>query len=200
MATGAPSTPVTLLGLFGVSCDAPGSVVLRGNLFANNRATDNGGALWISGTLDEMIGNRFTNNSSGGQGGAVYGGWWDGGQLRSDNIIRNVFTANHSVGGGGALWIPGDLGRVSRNTFRANRTEGSGGALAIIQLDGRGWRAVSGNRMLRNSASGNGGAFYLECSSLSRSARSRLVAANQLSGNRAYDDRRTSRIYQANVC
>jgi hypothetical protein len=147
-----------------------------------------------------MIGNRFEGNEAGVNGGAVFGGWWADQSLESQVITRNTFIRNQSGGGGGALWLPGNIDRLTRNTFRANSTGGSGGAITISQIEGRVWRAISGNRMLRNSASGNGGAFYLECSLLSRSARSRLVAANQLSGNRAYDDRRTSRIYQANVC
>jgi len=188
------------IGLFGDGCFSPGTVSLRGNKFVGNSATDHGGALWLSGTLTSMVGNRFEGNEAGVLGGAVFGGWWADESLESQVISRNTFIRNQAGGGGGALWLPGNIDRLTRNNFRANSTGGSGGAIAISQVEGRVWRAISGNRILRNSASGNGGAFYLECSSLSRSARSRLVAANQLSGNRAYDDRRTSRIYQANVC
>lgn len=188
------------IGLFGVSCDAPGSVVLRGNLFSHNTATNDGGALWVSGTLTTMIGNVFTNNHSGGAGGAVYGGWWDGGELRSESIIGNRFIENHAVDAGGALWIPGDLGEVSRNLFRANSTEGSGGAVVLTGAETEVVRSVHANQFLRNTADVRGGAFYLQCSSVARSVQSRLVSANRLKGNRAFGDRRTSQIYLANLC
>ncbi len=187
------------IGLFGVSCFSPGVVRLRGNQFVGNSATDEGGALWLSGELVSMTGNRFFRNESGGLGGAIYGGWGSE-DLETGIVRRNTFRKNYAEEGAGAIWLPGSIELLTRNTFQSNRTGGNGGAVALTGLQGREWRAVKGNRILRNTAEGSGGAFYIQCSSLSRSERARLVAANRLAGNRAYDDRRTSRIYQANIC
>jgi hypothetical protein len=188
------------IGLFGDGCASPGSINLIRNLFRDNSATDDGGALWLSGELESMIGNRFIKNHADGIGGAVFGGWWAGGELSSNQIERNRFKGNSAGEAGGALWLPGDIESLRRNTFSANRTEGDGGAVAINGLDRRDWDAIRGNLMFRNQADALGGAFYLQCSSLSRSSLQRLAGANRLSGNVARDSRRTSRIYQSGVC
>ena len=188
------------IGLFGDSCSSPGSITLTRNLFSGNSATSHGGALWLSGELDSMVGNRFVGNSAGGLGGAVFGGWWAGGELRSQRIQRNLFKGNEAFEGGGALWLPGQIESLTRNTFRANQTDGWGGAIALSGLNRTGWRAIRGNQLLRNRAEGRGGAFYLQCSSLSRSSLQRLSSTNRLSGNVAGESRRYSRTYQAGIC
>jgi hypothetical protein len=188
------------IGLFGESCSSPGSITLTRNLFSGNSATSHGGALWLSGELDSMVGNRFVGNSAGGLGGAVFGGGWAGGELRSQRIQRNLFRGNDAVEGGGALWLPGQIESLTRNTFRANQTDGWGGAIALSGLNRTGWRAIRGNQLLRNRAEVRGGAFYLQCSNLSRSSLQRLSSTNRLSGNVAGESRRYSRTYQAGIC
>ena len=188
------------IGLFGDGCSSPGSITLTSNLFSGNSATSHGGALWLSGELDSMVGNRFVGNSAGGLGGAVFGGWWAGGELQSQRIQRNLFKGNEAFEGGGAIWLPGQIESLTRNTFRANQTDGWGGAIALSGLNRTGWRAIRGNQLLRNRAEVRGGAFYLQCSSLSRSSLQRLSSTNRLSGNIAGDSRRYSRTYQAGIC
>lgn len=188
------------IGLFGVSCASPGSIVLTRNLFLDNSATLHGGALWLSGELESMIGNRFISNHADGYGGAVFGGGWVEGELSSQRIERNRFNRNSAGEAGGALWLPGNIESLKRNTFRANQSGGDGGAVAIIGLARRDWGVIRGNLMLRNQSEARGGAFFLQCSSLNRSSLQRLAGANRLSGNVARDSRRTSRIYQAGIC
>ncbi|MFZ9269165.1 MAG: hypothetical protein ACO232_03515 [Candidatus Limnocylindrus sp.] len=185
------------IGLFGGGCSSPGSIVLTKNLFRDNSAWGDGGALWLSGVLEKMTGNRFIRNEADELGGAVFGGSWADGELSSQRIERNSFKSNSAGEAGGALWLPGNIESLRRNLFRANRTEGDGGAVAI---NGLYWIAIRGNLMFRNQADARGGAFYLQCSYLNRSSLQRLAGANRLSGNVARDSRRTSRIYQAGIC
>ena len=188
------------IGLFGITCASPGTITMTRNLFSGNSARSAGGALWLSGTLASMIGNRFLGNESGSLGGAVYGGWSEGAELVTRVVQRNTFTGNRAAEGGGAIWLPGQIDALTRNTFVGNWSGGDGGAITVSGLQGRGWHAIKGNRITRNTAEGRGGAFSLQCSSFSRSAQRRLVAANSLNGNFAASDRRSSGIYLASIC
>jgi len=188
------------IGLFGITCASPGTITMTNNFFSGNSARSAGGALWLSGTLASMIGNQFLGNESGSLGGAVYGGWSEDAELVTRVVQRNTFTGNRAAEGGGAIWLPGQIDALTRNTFVRNWTGGDGGAIAVSGLQGRGWLAIKGNRITRNTAEGRGGAFSLQCSSFSRSAQRRLVAANSLNGNVAASDRRSSGIYLASVC
>ena len=188
------------IGLFGITCASPGTITMTRNIFSGNSARSAGGALWLSGTLASMIGNRFLGNESGSLGGAVYGGWSEGAELVTRVVQRNTFTGNRAAEGGGAIWLPGQIDVLTRNTFARNWSGGDGGAITVSGLQGRGWHAIKGNRITRNTAEGRGGAFSLQCSSFSRSAQRRLVAANSLNGNIAASDRRSSGIYLASLC
>ena len=188
------------IGLFGITCASPGTITMTRNLFSGNSARSAGGALWLSGTLASMIGNRFLGNESGSLGGAVYGGWSEGAELVTRVVQRNTFTGNRAAEGGGAIWLPGQIDALTRNEFVRNWSGGDGGAITVSGLQGRGWHAIKGNRITRNTAEGRGGAFSLQCSSFSRSAQRRLVAANSLNGNIAASDRRSSGIYLASLC
>ena len=188
------------IGLFGVTCNLPGSIVLERNAFIDNVSQSDGGALWFAGTLERAIGNRFIGNTSGSNGGAIFGGWCTC-DVPTTGVVRgNRFIRNHASIFGGAVWLPGDIRRLERNRFRGNTAGLGGGALAIDGVESNIWRIVRGNFIRRNVADWAGGGIYLSCSSLRRGVLNRLVAVNRMSANRADSDRRSKNVYQAGVC
>jgi predicted outer membrane repeat protein len=122
-------------------------VVMSGNYWYDNSATQYGGALYASGEPD-ISGDTFDDNRSSGNGGAVYlykptGGTFD----------QNVFTDNYAPGDGGALyarWMGID---ITNNVFSGNYSDDDGGAARLH----RATATFSGNIVTNNYGRDDGG-------------------------------------------
>lgn len=148
---------------------------LAQNIFRNNSAVQNGGAIGVSNNRRgiNIGGASFENNTSGGHGGAIY-------LDRSNLTLRDKikFSGNSSSGNGGAIRL--SLGVLdiegTGNVFSGNSARDNGGALAIYggptAGNGPGTANVYNASFYNNSAEVLGGAIYLE------SGRSSTATAN----------------------
>jgi len=155
-----------------------GSVI--NNVFANNVATTEGGALFASFTSAGSVisGNLFTGNSAGQFGGAVrlptMVGTIENNQFignftnfnsaalsisdMTGDIIDNLFLNNQAGGGsGGALRSTNFQGNLIRNVFKENMAALEGGALQIDAFVGD----IVGNTFEDNTAQQSGGAIWM---------------------------------------
>jgi hypothetical protein len=172
-----------------------GPLTVRNNVFRNNRAASEGGALWLiaqSGAPLTLSGNSFTSNVAERGGGAVYL------HLQGDaTVTNNVFRGNRigpdapgiAVRHGGALYafINNDTATIdftqSNNVFENNRVsqagiEMSGGAVhyqprTAFTLSSRNDRFVN-NRV---AGAGKGGAIRIDPTSLSGAVKVTLTNA-----------------------
>ena len=197
--------------LGGAVCALGNYITVKNNVFENNVASRDGGALDIEGSDVEKIGkhnvvenNTFTNNS------AKYGGAISA-NCQNITITKNTFSKNHatSLGGairiagtktntgkitlnsfngdyapsGGAIFIDGNQTTVSQNTFKSNKaTTGSGGAINI-----RGNKnVVTKNSITSASAKEVGGAIYQEGTSFKLTYNNITKSKSSKSGGAAY--------------
>jgi predicted outer membrane repeat protein len=103
--------------------DEPSSLVnITVSSFSNNQASDNGGALYLSGSayLQDTI---LSNNRAQGSGGAV-----DASQATL-TVSGTVFSSNNAIANGGAINSSQRALIVSDTLYTANTAEGSGGAV-----------------------------------------------------------------------
>jgi len=134
------------------------ALTVSGGEFANNTASNNGGAISVSGTQADISGAEFTENTASYSGGAV-----DVRTSGATNISNAVFTGNIAGQKGGAVFSENVAGHESREltilNSRFNSNQGTyGGAI----------RAETGSLVVRDStfsgnvSSSSGGAMYLE--------------------------------------
>ncbi|MBD8525398.1 CSLREA domain-containing protein [Pseudomarimonas arenosa] len=139
------------------------------SLFQGNVATL-GGAIYTDGANGNSFTSRFLSNTASSHGGALH----HQGGSRSLNFA--YLSANVSGGNGGAVWFDGpgtyDELFIDRGVFVAN-TAVNGGA-AFLSGDIR----VDITTFSSNSASGNGGALYLDNASASLTLRDSSLIDN----------------------
>ena len=100
-----------------------GTLYLAENIFQNNSATADGGALYVEEiSLLSLSRNTFQNNSAGGDGGVFY---VDKSFL---SLTGNIFLSNSAAYGGGALSVHKSTLFSAENTFQ-NISAGIGGTL-----------------------------------------------------------------------
>lgn len=127
----------------------------------NNKASANGGAIYVNGGNISLVGNSFTGNNAV-QGGAVY---LTGGSLTAsgDSQVKN----NYSTDKGGAFYVNGGTVTLTSATISGNGKNGSsvtttdGGAIYVTGT-GAGFSATGTTDISSNAATGNGGAVYVE--------------------------------------
>jgi predicted outer membrane repeat protein len=190
------------IGHFGGGCNGDIEATIRGNVFRNNEAASQGGALWLYGQIHELSQNRFIGNEAGDAGGAVYGGFRvaDFDRMSVRSMVGNRFIGNRSGGAGGALVIPGQVETMSRNTFRSNHAGGWGGAIYATDVDWDSWAGARRNRFVRNVSETRGSAILMVCSTLDRREMARLTLRNRFSHNQADAVRRDGPIVQLDLC
>lgn len=145
-----------VIGDFSLRAPFPSPRVL-GNLFANNHASENGGAILILRSNSVITGNTFRGNTSDFDGGAVEV------VLREGSLVltNNAFWENIAGDKGGALEMFGglfsDLFTVEQNLFvrnvaygKDNPFGGSGGAICAVSAKG----SLSHNTIVFNSSVG----------------------------------------------
>lgn len=119
--------------------------------FDSNRATGNGGALYITGTASATISETvLSNNTSDADGGAVY--------TNSSTTVAmsdTTFTENNSASEGGALYSNGTL-QIENSLFGKNSSI-TGGAFYLSQ----GTFNVKNCTINENTSVNGGGAFYV---------------------------------------
>ena len=166
----------TLRGFGGAVYTDRGTVVMRNNVFENNRARSAGGAasLHLADQQSLLIeNNSFRNNEaltlpgpngSSGSGGALYLFGLEANNLGA-TLGRNLFVSNRAVNDSGALRIQNLVATVTNATFFENRTTapltasytgGIGGAIAIFGNDPV---TISHATFAQNYASWVGGAI-----------------------------------------
>ena len=148
-------------------------------IFTDNYAKDHGGAVFLRGvegradcTNNSFKDSIFENNVAGSNGGAI--DWHDGASNgRIENSVFNNNTAHRSAG---ALFWNGHDGVIYGSNFTNNRVVGdnpssagkggAGGAVIWLGPNGLADECI----FINNSAPKNGGAVYLESSSLGDSS------------------------------
>ena len=148
-------------------------------LFTDNYAKDHGGAVFLRGvegradcTNNTFKDSIFENNVAGSNGGAI--DWHDGASNgRIENSLFNNNTAHRSAG---ALFWNGYDGVITGSNFTNNKVigdnpssagkGGDGGAIVWLGPNGLADECI----FINNSAPRNGGAVYLESSSLGDSS------------------------------
>jgi len=123
-----------------------GSLFVNNCLFYDNIATQQGGAIYNTGTL-AVVASRFSYNSAA-TGGAIMN--W--GQLQQ--AFNTTFDNNVASSGGAAIYN-GSQGYVSDCTFKNNHSGGYGGAIANF-----GSLEVAECSFHDNSAASSGGAIF----------------------------------------
>ena len=159
-------------------------------IFTDNYAKDHGGAVFLRGvegradcTNNSFKDSIFENNVAGSNGGAI--DWHDGASNgRIENSVFNNNTAHRSAG---ALYWNGHDGGIYGSNFTNNRVVGDNPSSAGKGGDGGAviWLGPNGLAneciFINNSAPKNGGAVYLESSSLGDS--SNTICSNSYFAN-----------------
>ena len=117
--------------------------------FANNSATEDGGAIYNLGTFNSEVAITFSANEADGDGGALYNGVGAKTTLTGANFTSNV--ANN----GGAVYNGGTFNATTSN-FESNVAAVDGGAIDSIA---GATTSVSNSVVWKNSAGANGGAI-----------------------------------------
>ncbi len=101
--------------------------------FTDNRAREDGGALYVSGALDETISilsSTFSGNQADALGGAV-----SLGRKGVVNVVSSAFDSNTAQDSGGAVHAYGEF-TFADSSFSRNAASGLGGALYIADVGG----------------------------------------------------------------
>jgi hypothetical protein len=113
---------------------APSAVSVRGNLFQDNTATNNGGGALVFGAVD-VLSNRFFNNRANASGGAIYQGENSRGDNASAVYAGNLLIGNSANEGGGLYTRPEyseNLNITYRNmAFLGNTATSTGSGIFI---------------------------------------------------------------------
>jgi predicted outer membrane repeat protein/parallel beta-helix repeat protein len=106
--------------------------IISGCTFENNKATDNGGAIYAVSPLN-IVGSTFKTNTVTNNGGAIY----ISGSGRS-TISGSKFT-NNSAKNGGAIYNNAQLS-ISSSDFKSNKASSYGGAIYAAKKFEHHWR------------------------------------------------------------
>jgi hypothetical protein len=146
--------------------------------FQDNHATGElipggyGGAIYSSGTIGELTTSTFSRNVAWSGGGLFYDTGYVHGQL---DITNSTFSGNQGVFGGAlAAFGDDDVVNISSSTFAGNQGA-SGGAVQLYTA-----AHITGSTFSANSATGYGGALYIQSW-----GRSVTVVNSTFSGNQA---------------
>ena len=138
-------------------------LVLEGrNIFKNNSATAQGGAIWVHGQIGDLSNALFQENKSGHMGGAIA-------SAGIGNISNTAFIGNESVVAGGAISVAGNpIGNIINSYFEGNKVsltnyKGTGGAISnenneigdIIESTFKNNEAKHGGAIFTSSKLGN---------------------------------------------
>ena len=132
----------------------PGSLLLADSVtFTGNTASDDGGAILVTGSAAASIANSiFSINFAGDKGGAMSAEFTDSAVA----INNSLFSGNFADGPGGAVRMRGTSGTtVSNSTFVYNRSLARGGAVASssvgVVVDSILWRNRANGRKLADA-------------------------------------------------
>ena len=144
-----------------------GSVTLAQNTIRGNSATKNGGAIFVTGGgsgFTAMGASTITNNTAGSNGGALYLGSGNV-SLMASTITGNSTTGTGDNGKGGAIYLNGGLTLGGDATISENAASGSGGA---VYVQGGSITQTSGKITSSGNSStgGDGGVFYVNGGSI----------------------------------
>jgi len=156
-------------GALRMSGAASGSV--SGNLFSGNRASGDGGAVFVSTSTVNLLDNVFVDNRAGGKGGAIF-------LLSSTSDIEDSTLENNVASrDGGAIAAESSAGAIRNNRIAGNTATvaagGRGGAIYLLNSA----RLVGRNELIGNTAFA-GGAVYADASAAE-------LRANRIEGNSA---------------
>ena len=165
--------------------EGQGTLSLRSNLIAFNRA-DDGGAVWAANGLTIDRGNFYQQNTARGDGDAVAGSggaiFLATGQLSSSG---SFFLRNAATRAGGGIEIDEGDASIRGATFNQNTASdrmgtgapGNGGAIHVTGMSSR--IAIGGSSFTGNTAQSEGGAVWNQAGSTMR------LASVQIAGNAA---------------
>ena len=137
-----------------------GTLELRNNIFENNRANNNGGAIdsWANASTI-FTGNTFLNNrSTNGNGGAVML-WQYSGPITLDH---NTITDNYARLNGGGLYVYNSTVTITNNIISRNTADQQAGGVMINSCQA----TVTDNTITDNDARWDGGGLYVYLSTL----------------------------------
>ena len=126
-----------------------GNLQLREMVIANNAATGNGGAIYISnGAFMSLDRSTVSGNSAAGDGGAIY-------NLGTAYSVDSTIANNTAVNGGGAYNGLSGIFRLNRSTMNDNAAVNGGAVYSLGSFYGE------NSTIADNTASGNGGGIYV---------------------------------------
>ena len=132
-----------------------GNLIVERTLFENNTSSDNGGAIYGSGSLSDIniSGAELRLNSAADRGGAIY--------ISGSTLVvggNSLFTNNSATNHAGAIFFNTSSPSIISDSILENNSSltGSGGAIYNTGTD----LTVSNTELRGNSASVDGGAVY----------------------------------------
>lgn len=154
--------------------------IIAGTIFDSNRATSNGGAIYATGTptFEDVT---FKNNSAVINGGAVFS------QVTSLSFVGCTFTDNGKIGAttqnGGAIYNNTGTLIATDSTFTTNAAEVSGGAI----LSTGGTLTISGSDFTSNTAVTSGGAIQNDAGTTINMTKSTFTSNSSINGGAIYN-------------
>lgn len=131
-----------------------GSMYFSGNMFTDNTATTNGGAIYNEGEI-VVANSQFYSNESGGAGGAIY---QDHGTATISNSIFGAENRSNTntgggvdIGGGAIVNYSGEMA-ISNSDFLYNKSKGLKGGGAILNATADSMLTINGGSFANNSS------------------------------------------------
>ncbi len=138
-----------------------GTLVLRNTLFEENTATETAGAVYGTGSYNNITvhDSTFTKNSAGTNGGAIYVTSKRSSGKVELHVRDSVFTENSATGNGGAVYAANTSRAYMRDVSFSKNTSDAGGGAAYVYGAEANFNHVT---FSENSATaGAGGAVYI---------------------------------------
>jgi parallel beta-helix repeat protein len=182
-------------------CTSHSSARLEANTIISNSAAESGGGLCIGGNAPQISGNRIAANYAGYSSGGLYlsqsaarvsgntivsnTAAYDGGGLylsgsQGDLLSNNTIAGNRVSREGGGVFIGGGTATLNWNTIQANQSD-SGGGFSMWNSS----TSFNGNKVLSNTATYYGGAFYLTSGNVVTMT-NMVIADNRIISNESY--------------
>ncbi len=131
------------------------NLTISNSIFENNKADNNGGAIYANNSDIEVSNNSFENNFAGNSGGAIHA------SNSAINISENNFTQNEAIAYGGALYFANLNSAIIQNNIIINNlitgSYSSGGGIYATGTNAE----ITNNEIAYNQAHYEGGGVSL---------------------------------------
>ncbi len=131
------------------------NITISNSIFENNKADNNGGAIYANNSDIEILNSSFQNNYAGNKGGAIYA------NNSAININENLFNENETIEYGGALYLYSLNAALIQNNIITNNIAtdnySSGGGIYASNCNAE----ITNNEIADNQAYYEGGGVSL---------------------------------------